>query len=726
MPIRITRASLTAALALLLAATFITIPAWQSVSPGPFEWHVHQPAFVQGGIEALALIALVGGAFALRPSRIALLFAGVALALFLRRHAVDIPLLIDLLYLEIVVGLGMLVRRCCGRRDAVDASAYLQAFVLGFIAWSLVAWTASAFGAGSIRQLRAMTLALGIAAIFARTPPLLVFLWRSLRVQKRGALFACGALAAWMAVLYARTNVVLGYDALWYGLRTEYVLVPGHSVFDALGLVSPVHYFPKLHEMFLLPVSALGDSSAVSGLSIWVLVLTLLACSRIAAAIGLDPRVRLPLLAAIATLPALAAVALHPKPDAMSVLFALVAVDGALAFARTRQRAALYWTAAAAVLACLAKLTAIPFMGVLVLGCLWHAWRTRTRAPLPDTTISAAIAAFALLGALVLAIFVTARTYLLAGMPTIGPDPLFRLWRALGMTLRDPVGTLQWTWPQNWAGVPALLLDGVFRPWTMPHIVITWLGNLWLWFVVLAAAAGRVGRRVAGSERPVWPLAIMAATAFVLATAIGYRERGGDGNYFLAGLVPGILLAAHVAFARNTDTVRKAMLACLPAFALFQATYSFVSAGWAPGTRAFDLALTRNWHDSRRQRWDILRNAGLERIGVHLKEAAAGTRIVGCVDEPADFWLPTRFEGLLVISYSRPEFVDTEAGFERFLRDQRIDGLILPKTTAVKNLATRTTPAVMAVATRLERAPGVVRVDDRDYYLLDLSARRRD
>lgn len=32
--------------------------------------------------------------------------------------------------------------------------------------------------------------------------------------------------------------------------------------------------------------------------------------------------------------------------------------------------------------------------------------------------------------------------------------------------------------------------------------------------------------------------------------------------------------------------------------------------------------------------------------------------------------------------------------------------------------------AVAAVAARLEREPGVVRIDDRDYYLLDLSAWR--
>ncbi|WP_395680351.1 hypothetical protein [Dokdonella sp.] len=716
-----------AGFALALAAAFIAIPAWQLIGPGPFDWHIRQPEFVQGGLEALALIALVAGAFTLRSSGAAVLLATAALALFLRRHAVDAPLLIDLLYFEIVIGLGMLVRRVCGLSDARDTAAYLQAFVLGFIAWSLIAWTASAFGVGSIRELRAITLALGATTLLARTPPLLVFLWRSLRAQDRLARAWGGALAAWLAVLYARTNVVHGYDSLWYGLRGEYVLAPGHSVFDALGLVSPVHYFPKLYEVFLLPVSALGDSSVISGMSIWVLLLILAVCARIADTIGIDARDRLPVLAAIATLPALAATALEPKPDVISTLFALIAVDGALAFARTRQWADWCWIAAAAALACMAKLTAIPFMGVLVLGSLLQAWRPQRHAPDQDAAVNKDVAVWALAGALAVAVFVTARTWLLTGMPTIGPDVLFKLWSSLGMQLRDPVGTLQWTWPQNWASLPGVFVDWLLRPQTMPHIVIGWMGNVWLWLAVLGMGAGLLGQGTAKGARTIWPLAAMAVTAFVLATAIGYRERGGDGNYFLIGLLPGVLLAANSAFARGKDSVRLVLMVCLSAFVLFQAAYGFASAGWAPGTRSFDLVMTRNWHDDRRLRWTMLASAGIEKIGRHLKEHAhAHARAVGYATEPASLWLPTQFENLLTISFARPEFVETEAGFTSFMRDQDIDFLVLPQPAIAAKEYAWMPAAVGAVARQLEREPGVIRVDDRDYYLLDLSGRARD
>ncbi|HEY6941847.1 hypothetical protein, partial [Dokdonella sp.] len=177
------------------------------------------------------------------------------------------------------------------------------------------------------------------------------------------------------------------------------------------------------------------------------------------------------------------------------------------------------------------------------------------------------------------------------------------------------------------------------------------------------------------------------------------------------------------AFARSRDAARAAVLACLPAFVLFQAAYGFASTGWVPGTRAFDFVMTRNWHDSRALRWKLLGDAGMEKIGRYLKELPARTHTVGYAAEPASLWLPTRFENLLTISFSRPQFVETEAGFEAFIRSQRIEGLVLPQPRVAAKDYAYVPLAVGAVAARLEHEPGVVRIDDRDYYLLDLRAR---
>ncbi len=715
---------------LLLAGAFIATPAWQLLVNGPFSWHVRQPAFWQGGLEALALIGIVAGACAARGRMLVL--AAIALLLYLRHHAVDVAVLLDVLYLEIIIGFGAFVRRVFGLPAPRDSGEYLQVFVLGLLGWSVLAWSASALDAGSIRQLRWLTLLVGVPALFGRHRPLIAFLVDGLRARAPIERFWCGAIVAWLAVLHARSKVAFGYDALWYGLRPEYVLNPHHSVFEPLGLTSPVHYYPKLYEVFLLPLSALGDNSVPIGMSIWILVLILLACDRLGRRLDLPARAALPVLATIATLPALASVAVGPKTDMISIALLLFAANAAFTFLDTRSPADALWLLICAALAPLAKLTALPFAGALVLATLFAAIRGRGREPSfvydpPTGARERRLALAAAVAAAIVATFVITRTWLLAGMPTVGPDVLFQTWRALGMSLKEPVGTLDWTTPQVWADVPMLLVDWLFRPQTMPHVVTAWVGNVWAWLALsamLAALAGaRRGRRVA-----YWPLVGLMAAGLVLAIGVRYLVRGSDGNYFLAALLPTILVTAAAAFARlgNAQRAFAVALACLPAFALFQATYSFASAGWVPGTRAFDLDLTRDWQESRRERWSRLQRAGLATIGRYLKEQDGLTRSVGYAAEPESFLLPSRFEYLPTISYSHPEYLATPEAFDAFLRAQQIRFLILPQPDTRRTFDFTVAPGVLAAAQRLEADRSVKRVDDRDYFLLDLSARDRE
>ena len=220
------RATALAILAVLAAGAAIIVPAWQLLVPGPFDWATQQPMTWQGGLEAMVLIGLVATGCTLARRWALLALVALPIAFYLRRHAVDVPLLIDLVYLEIIIGLGASMRRVFRLSPPQDAHSYLQAFVLGFLAWSVLAWGASALDIGSIKALRWLTLLLVIPAVGARHTPFALNLWRRLGVQTAMDRFWCGALAAWVAVLYARSNVVFGYDSLWYGLRGEYVLDP--------------------------------------------------------------------------------------------------------------------------------------------------------------------------------------------------------------------------------------------------------------------------------------------------------------------------------------------------------------------------------------------------------------------------------------------------------------------------------------------------------------------
>lgn len=714
-------------LAVAGAALGIGITAWNLLwGGGPFLWHIAQPSSWQGALEALAVGALIAAGFAINRGAALALLVGLPTLLYLRRHATDVPLLLDLILFEIVIGLGMALRRWAGLPRPARSIDYLYALIAGLALWSVCAWTASALGVGSIKALRWLSLLLAIPAAFGGHRPLCLYVWQRIRAQSRGTRIAYAALAAWLLVLFVRGRYAIGFDALWYGLRGEFVLAPGDSVFEPLGLVSPVYYFPKLYEMLLLPLSALGSASAIGGLTVLLLVPLLMTCRLLMQAVSVPAAAHAGLLGLIATLPALANLAPDPKPDVPATLFVLLAALFGLAWLRTRHWTALLWMASATALACSIKMAAIPYAGVMVLATLIAGLRgaaVPADAAAQPAAAERRLAVVALALALATALFVLARTFVLAGLPTIGPDPLFKLWLALGFELREPAGTLAWTQVQNWHEVPELIVDWLLRPQRMPHVIVSWTGHAWLWMAVLALAAAALGlRRAAVAPRP-WPLLALVAAGLVLALGNRYLVRGGDGNYFLYALLPATILAGGAAFARLASAPRAfaVALACLPAFATFQAGYSFVSAAWTPGTRAFDLEFGQSWRDLRRARNRELEWAGLTGIAAYLREASGTPRVIGAVESQAMNWLPARFEDVATISFSHPDYVATDAGLRRFVDRQRIDYLIAPLPDAGRK-PPWTSDAFVALLDEARHTPGVRRVVDRRYELLDLSA----
>jgi hypothetical protein len=710
---------------LISAAFFIGIPARQLIAPGPFTWHIQQPSFWQGGLEALALIALIAAGFALRGVASLLLIALPAL-LYLRRHAVDAPLLLDLLQLEITIGLGMALRRGLGLPRAQDAFGYVQAFIAGFALWSVCAWTLQAFGLGSMRQMMWLAVVLAVPACWARHRPLLAFLWQRLRERGRFDRLIGGALAAWILVLFAHARTAVGFDSQWYGLRSPFVLVPGHSVYESLGLTSPVYYFPKIHEVFLLPLYVLKDHVAINGFSIALLLPLLLCCYALLRELDAPRRAQLPVLALIATLPALANSVLDTKPDVLSTLFVLSALCFGVLAVRQRSAAAFAWMLACVALACSAKITAIPYAGMVMVGTLAGCLRRRsatTSQRVPDIAMPPRHAWMVFALAAIAALFVTARTVLLAGVPTIGPDPLLKLWLALGFHMKEPAGTLSWTAMQNWSDVPALLWDWLFSPNQLLHVLIAWVGNVWLWLALIATVAALCApRSIRAPDVSRWPLIALIATGFALAIGNRYQIRGGDGNYFLFALLPAIACSGAAAFRRLEDRPRllAVMLACLVGFGGFQAAFAFVSAAWTPGTRAFDLDFSKSPRGMRRMRAAQLEGAGLAQIGHFLHGTPPATRATGIVETTAQFWLPLCFEDLLVVSYSRPEYTHDARSIRHFLRERHIEYFIMLRDGVKPPPSVFIYPAMAVAAAELAALPGVKRIEDKNYYLLDL------
>ena len=122
---------------LLLTGAGIGAVLYSLLVPGPFDWHVALPEVWQGAIEIVVVLAWTWAALSLARTtawRAALVLP--VLALYLRRHHVDLELLITLLYFEGLFALGVLFVR-----DAAP-DAWLRRVTAGVVVLSLALWLA--------------------------------------------------------------------------------------------------------------------------------------------------------------------------------------------------------------------------------------------------------------------------------------------------------------------------------------------------------------------------------------------------------------------------------------------------------------------------------------------------------------------------------------------------------------------------------------------------------
>ncbi|MBK8286711.1 MAG: hypothetical protein IPK97_18625 [Ahniella sp.] len=564
---------------LALVATFAVVD--DLILSGPMAWHLRQPAVLQGGLEAI-LFGVVAMGCAWRGSRTAWFVLIVAACFYLRRHHVDLPLICALLTAETLVSLGLVMIR--DNRIGDHGWRLAKALCAGACLWWLLMLAIHGFRLGSPDNLL-LVFALVAAGSFA---------WRRQSVLLMPGLRTFAALAplqravvaligVYLLVQLARSNAVIGYDTLWYLARGQSVLAPNGSLFEPLGLVSAVHYAPKLFEAWLLPWEAAHDLSFQFAQSlVFVCAAGFLAADLFARA-GMPKGWRPVAVLALLSLPAIGATALQLKNDVVAWYLVLLGLVAALRWLESGRFGDLCWVIGASLLACSAKLTVLPMIAAIILVMLIVAC-FRGKTWLFNVTRETGDGWF--LGfSIVICFAMLFRTWWLCGLPTIGPEPLVAIWRFLGFELTPPAGSLKWLWPQDWSDAPWLLPEALFRPDDLPKIRIAWTGHVWLLCGMLALFWRRLPPVVATpavsqSGWLLWPLAFLG---LVLLMAWRYETRGADGNYYLIPVTAAVVLGLSAATRVCVTRAQKLGLSSLLMMGIgLQVTLTFLSAGWSP------------------------------------------------------------------------------------------------------------------------------------------------
>lgn len=728
---------------LAIAAGLAGIAFHNLVADGPFAWHVTQPRYTQGLAELLVLSAL--SAVALRYLRTGgMLLATIAMLFYARRQNVDYALGLAFVYASGILAVGTLIRAAIPSFRDADAQAnhpasmFCEKLVLGIVGFSLVQWLLALTGIGYLATIRSSWLvaAVAVAAAFALrffqrgrgdaapTWPLSKWLLSS----SRGDLFfssACFLLIFAAMAALAKTNYAADSDALWYGLRPDRVLFYGGSLFAKTNLAMQIHYYPKLFELLTTPLSDTGDNSTIIAFTVFCWFAFVLACAALAATITPDRRVQAALALTAGTTPAMIGIACTTKGDILAAALVIIALTKLSEFFRTWQLRHAVIVFCALVLASLARLSVLPYVGLgsvfLAVGYLYAVYRGHLPAnPLQRPNRAAWLVAVAAVGVFVL---VSLRTYLLAGIPIIAPSQLEHLALVLGMSKQFPVAN-----SIDWSAVPIppllpMVGDFLFRPMQLPHVLFGWTGNAWLVLAGLALAAGVYPAWRTRLDRADYAslLALLCTGAifFVLLATVHVKLKGADGNYYIVPITA--LLAAFLMLCRKAPAALiagVAMGAAILGIAIFMMT-----ALWWSGTRAFDWSLGRNPRDNAEFVQATIEHGSLDEVYSRTSGCGPNVAVIGALTKPSGYTLPFRYEPLKEIDLA---YVGSAATLADYFRATNVDLVILPKVGAAEKYLTAKsiwTPkslvtARAAAALRLARAnsPVVAHSENFDYF----------
>lgn len=291
-----------------------------------------------------------------------------------------------------------------------------------------------------------------------------------------------------------RLNIAIDYDSVRYALRSSYVLDNGRGIFENLGFVNTVYYYPKGLELLTLPLTVRKTYGFVLAFSFWcgAAVILYLGCLG-AEHFGEKKGKRAALLAAL--IPGITNLMVSAKTDIITLLFQLFAVGAFLRLVGARsaeeRTEALLSGGAALFVTLTLKPTAPYFSGVLFLaavGFLCFGMKKEERSFAAEGIIPGAVE---ILVSAVAFAGVTLRTIHLTGLPFI--NFLAGLWVKLGMEDHYPLMALALP-NSTGSGDVSSLWERFFWMFISPdteealHILIAWGGPVFTVLVVLFLA----------------------------------------------------------------------------------------------------------------------------------------------------------------------------------------------------------------------------------------------
>lgn len=722
---------------LTLTVLFQALPIYHLFIRGPYNWHIKQPEVVQGGVELIIIFFILSILqLILKNKKILLYLLFIIIGGYLIIHKVLIPVAAAIIYFEIIISFGFWLMKCLKMKKCEELIDYIIAFTVGTAFWSVFAIILSAAGFGRFQDLRILTLFVALISITkGLNRPLLVELsYKFIQSSNKENILNIFILMI-ISLQLAKSVSAFDYDSIWYGLRPEFVLIGEHSFFDHLGLTNFVHYYPKLMELFFVPISNLGDYSFIYAGNVAAYTLLLISIYLLGRLFEMTKLDSLFITVVLGSIPVVANFSSTAKADIFTTLLMMIGVDCIIYAHKTSSRLINIYGYCAWVLAFGSKLTSFAYLPFVLIG-LWAAVAIEKiynnkpmnlKLYLSNELIMLGVSLTSLFG-------ISFRTYLLTGYPVY---PSFRgVWNSVGFMSLYPFGfneakSIVKIYLPNIFELLHRWYEVLFNPKEMPHIIMAWTGNVVIFLFIVVLIFALFLRKKFYNNR--FAILIFLPAVFLgiyLISTInvsgdGNDYKGGDGNYYIFPLIlGGVLLFSYIA--QLGTFFKKYIYMSLIVFISFQMVYMFVSHfSWAYGTEEFDIRFNKSIFDSKQYNVRMFKSKGISIIADYVSNHTPVARAIGYDKEDGFIinMLPCRTEMItfmLSSHYGVPEVFSNENEFIKYLKWAKINYLIMPH--AQKEIH----PTINHVINKLKIRTDIKVIQDKNYYLLDISQLTRN
>lgn len=725
----------------ILGIIFLAFPI-KDILIGTYLWGLSQKTVTQGIVE-IGIVCLTGVTLILTVNNNSLrtVFLILISSLYMQNHQFLIPYLAAIIYLEMISNIGTSIRKICKLRVENQYLDYLSSFVVGIAVWGTAAIVFSLLGKGNFTWLRILTVCLfAISLLIYRRKPLFVYAAENFKTKDKKEQILVFFLFTLILIQGAKSWNTFDYDSLWYGLKAEYVLIGENSFYDNLGMLTWVHYFPKFFELFIAPLSDLGEYSFIHAVNVQLYGFLILTIYKFLSVLKFSDKKALFYTILIATIPAIANMSTTAKPD---IFTSFLAVFSAIYFFYAAKKKDFYYLSlayAALILSACGKISSYPYIAILFLsGSLTFVFVQKENC-IETILKKENISCLLILGFSMITFLGTHyRTYVLTGYP-LYPFTV-NLWKKIGFTGVYPFADF-------FGGRKAGFADGtvfnfqfyikhmfnlVFTPskvseYRINNLGANWYGNFGVFLSVIVVFD--IIRRKVKHHRKNFSEDFKIATGILLPLWVGMIlisvflfQYAQDGNYYIVPVSLGITYFAYVFEQRNFENI-KMYYGIFLAFLVLQFVTMFVThISWHHGTSAIGFNLLKSSFDSYDNNMKTLESNGVRDFEEYIVwQSYTDSRALGDGNEQVLFRLSTGFEYVRNAMGMTKGIFESEEDLLKYLDWANINFLIIPRENLNSSDNSVKYQNYINVFSYFQELEDVFQLETEDYILLDITS----